>query len=301
MIKGTSVKTVTRLLVEAKGAVDVLFVVRRDSISLVRQAQIGLNHLQEEGDSILPADLGKVSSFNSSGKEVKRKDLPLIKKSIPQYRTWKDWHGREHDGIQNRTMDVYPVDFISPPSEILTLKNISGVEYIATRALNILNESDSIVHLANLMLEYFGGFEVFDLLKCKISNVPTRQLSWEVLPPGRYPWIKASGFITPYLERLSQSAKGVIEHRMREICKYEPDFLATGRGGYSGYFVYGFTGRNLYFLESVHLNNATYIFGSDWESLSLLTKEQIINGGYEHSRIIHDKNWVGKIRGFLRG
>ncbi len=29
----------------------------------------------------------------------------------------------------------------------------------------------------------------------------------------------------------------------------------TGRGGYQGYFVYGFTDRNLYLLESIYLNN----------------------------------------------
>ncbi|WKV87844.1 hypothetical protein LJU32_19850 [Pseudomonas sp. B21_DOA] len=87
---------------------------------------------------------------------------------------------------------------------------------------------------------------------------------------------------------------------MREISKYEPDFLATGRGGYSGYFVYGFTSKKLHFLESIHLNNATYIFGDDWEKLSSLSKEEIINGGHEYLRIIHDKKWTGKIRQLFR-
>lgn len=300
MIKGQSIKSIARLIAEAKGANHVMFVVCRDSVTPTRQKEIGIHHLQHHGDSILASDTGKVSSFNASGKEVKRKDLPLIKKSIPQYRTWKDWHGREHDGIQHRTMDVYPIDFISPPSEKLSLTDIDGVMYIATRQIDLSSDPAPVIHLANLLLEYFGEFEIFDLSKHKISDVSSRQLQWEVLPQGKYPWNKASGIVTPYLTKLSQSEKGVIEHRMREISKYEPDFLATGRGGYSGYFVYGFTCKKLHFLESIHLNNATYVFGDNWEELSCLTKEEIINGEHEHSRVIHDKKWTGKIRQMLR-
>lgn len=300
MIKGQSIRSTANLMAESKGAKNVMFVVKLDSIVPARQIEIGVHHLQNDGDSILASEVGKISGFNVSGKEIKRKDLPLIKKVIPQYRTWKDWHGREHDGIQHRTMDVYPIEFVSPPSEKLSLKSIGEVMYVVTRQVDLSADSAAVIHLANLLLEYFGGFEVFDISKHKISDVSTRQLQWEILPKGKYPWNKVSGIVTPFLARLSQSERGVIEHRMREISKYEPDFLATGRGGYSGYFVYGFASKELYFLESMHLNNATYIFGNDWEELSTLSKERIINGEYEHLRVIHDKKWVGKIRQLLR-
>lgn len=300
MIKGNSIKSIARLVAEAKGANPVIFVVRRDSIDQDLQNKTGIHHLQHDGDSILASAIGKVSSFNVSGRETKRKDLPLIKKSILQYRTWKDWHGQEHDGIQHRTMDVYPIDFIPPPSEKLILKNINGTMYIATRQVDLSSNPQSIIHLASLLLEYFGELEIFDIAKDKISAISTRQLQWEVLPQGKYPWSRASEIVTPYLGKLNQSEKGVIEYRMREISKYEPDFLATGRGGYSGYFVYGFTSKKLHFLESVHLNNATYVFGENWESLSSLTKEEIINGENEYLRIVHDKSWISKIRQMLR-
>ncbi|MEX5593221.1 hypothetical protein [Pseudomonas orientalis] len=300
MIKGPTIKSMARLIAEAKGATNVMFVVRQDRITPARQEKIGIDFLQDDGDSILASSVGKISSFNVSGKEVKRKDLPLIKKSIPQYRTWKDWHGKEHDGIQHRTMDVYPIDFITPPAEKLSLKEIDGVMYISTRTIDLTDDQPPIIHLANLLFEYFGEFEIFDTSKHKISNIPARQLQWEVLPRGKYPWNKASGVLAPFLTKLSQSEKGVIEHRMREISKYEPDFLATGRGGYSGYFVYGFTDKKLHFLESIYLNNATYIFGENWEELSGLSKEEIINGEHEHLRVIHDKKWIGKARQLLR-
>ncbi|WP_116828932.1 hypothetical protein [Pseudomonas syringae] len=300
MIKGQSIRNVARLIAEAQGADQVILVVRQELIALARQHNIGIDYLQNDGDSILASDVGKISNFNINGKEVKRRDLPLIKKTIPQYRTWKDWHGREHDGIQHRTMDVYPVDFIPPPSEKLILKNIDNTMYITTRQISLLDNPQPILHLANLLLEYFFSFEIFDISKRTISRTATRQLQWEVLPKGKYPWNKSSVILAPFLVKLSPSEKGVIEHRMREISKYEPDFLATGRGGYSGYFVYGFTLKGLHFLESIHLNNATYVFGEDWEDLSSLSKDQIINSKHEYHRIIHDKNWTGKIRQLLR-
>src|SRR5450830_265798 len=159
MIKGQSIKSIARLIAEAKGAKNVMFVVRRDAITLARQKETGIHFLQHDGDSILASDIGKVSSFNVRGKEVKRKDLPLIKKTIPQYRTWKDWHGREHDGIQHRTMDVYPIDFISPPSEKLSLKNIDGVLYISTRPIDISGDPIPIIHLANLRYLTYQNIE----------------------------------------------------------------------------------------------------------------------------------------------
>lgn len=300
MIKGLSIKNISRVISEARGADSVRYVVRRDSIGIERQGTIGIDYLEEAGDAILPSGIGKVSNFNISGREKKRKDLPLIKKTIPQYRTWKDWHGKEHDGIQHRTMDVYQVEFIPPPSEKLFLIEINNTPYITSRQITIRGDQFNTIHIANLMLEYFGEFEIFDTLKDNISVIPTRHLQWEVLPPGKYPWNKAASFVLPHLTRLSSSERGVIEHRMREITKHQPDFLATGRGGYSGYFIYGFTSRNLFFLESTELNNATYVFGEDWEKLSSLSKEKIINGEHAYARIVHDKKWMNRIRQLFR-
>jgi hypothetical protein len=40
-------------------------------------------------------------------------------------------------------------------------------------------------------------------------------------------------------------------------------------------------------------------FGEDWEVLSTLTKDEIINGDHNHKRLIHDKAWGRKIREML--
>jgi hypothetical protein len=299
MVTGKSINSFNRIIAQSHGAQEMLFVVAREKISSDLQARISIHHLREEGDSILPAAVGKVSEVNARGKEVKRRDLPLVKKSVPQYRTWKDWHGNDHSGVQIRTMMVFPIDFIRPQMEHLSLRIIGGKEYIVTRKVNVDEPPAAAIHLANLMLELFQAFEIFDVERQRIAHVPARQLQWELLPPGKYPWKSAEKIIKPCLDGLRPSEKGVIEHRIREITHFEPDFLATGRGGYQGYFVLGFSTRGIYLLESSNLDNATYVFGEDWEVLSTLTKGEIINGDRAHQRVIHDKAWRRKIRQML--
>lgn len=302
MIEAKSLKSMSRIHAEAKGANKIHFVTSLSSATDELLIKAGLDKLQQDGDTALPSNIGKVNDYNISGKEIKRKDLPLIKKSIPTYRTWKDWHGQEHSGVQHRTMDVYPIEYLPAPIERITLKSIDDTLYLSTREIDLEKDSKStILHMANLMLECFGKIEIFDIKNHKISSANIRQLQWDILPPGKYPWSEAKGYVEPHLRKLTPSARGVIEYRMRLLSQYEPDFLATGRGGYSGYFVYGFAKKKAYFLESIHLNNATYVFGKDWKTLSSLTKDEIINGNYEHARIVHDARWDYKIRQLLRG
>ena len=48
-------------------------------------------------------------------------------------------------------------------------------------------------------------------------------------------------------------------------------------------------------LESVYTNNATYVFGADWELLSKLTKAEILNAELHDARLIHNDNWKQNI------
>lgn len=299
MVTGKSINSVNRIITHSHGAREMLFVIERDKVDQSLQVRLAIAHLKKDGDSILPAAIGKISEFNARGKEIKRRDLPLIKKSIPQYRSWKDWHGNDHSGVQIRTMDVYPIDFVRPPMEHLSLSVIDGKGFIVTRRVKVDEAPNALLHVANLMLEFFGEFEIFDVERQRIAKVQARQLQWDLLPPGKYPWKSAEAIVKPYLTGLRPSEQGVIEYRIREITRFEPDFLATGRGGYQGYFVFGFVKRGIYLLESSNLDNATYKFGEDWEVLSTLTKDEIINGDYSHKRLIHDKTWGRKIREML--
>ena len=58
--------------------------------------------------------------------------------------------------------------------------------------------------------------------------------------------------------------------------------------------VFGFTGRNLYILESMFPYNATYVFEGDWEYLSKLSKAEILSEKLHKARIIHTSKWADR-------
>ena len=70
-----------------------------------------------------------------------------------------------------------------------------------------------------------------------------------------------------------------------------PDFVAYGRSGFKGYAILGFKNKNLYILESVMPNNATYVLENDWKKISQLSKAEILSQDLHKARIIHSANW----------
>lgn len=298
-IKGKSVRSLKKLVLLTDG-IDTIRLVSdvSDKNSEVWE-NLGFNKVLEVGDTLMPFGIGKISDFNANGKEIVRKDLPKENRTICSYRTWEDWHGNPHSGFQDRTIKAYPKQYIEAPSENLSAILINDRLHIATQETNISDENEKRnLHLMNLMLECFGEFEVFDIESGHSVGANIRRLQWEVLPVGEYPWSKAKKIVQERTKNLDDSKRMVIEHRIKTIAECKPDFLAVGKGGFTGYFVYGFESKKIFILESVHLNNATYIFDKNWEELSRMTKNQIINSEADisYTRIIHDRSWERKVR-----
>ncbi len=289
---GKSIRSLTKLLKNTGSAKLVRFVVPVKDASKRRLVQLGFNDDLNVGDYLIPSVLGKYTCFNANGSIKIRKDLPKEPESIMFHGASRDWHGGIHYGIRTRTIDKYPREYIPAPSETFELVEIDGEVFISTSELN-LNDTDETrnIHVTNIMLECFSEFEILDVEEQQIIGPKLKRLQWDILPPGEYPWAKSKAIIDKVTGQLDEKDKKVIEHRMQVISRKNPDFLATGRAGFSGYFVYGFKKKDVYVLESIHLDNATYVFNSDWESLSQLTKSQIINSNLPHSRIIHNSKW----------
>lgn len=260
---------------------------------------LGFNKILEIGDTLMPSCVGNVSNFNANGREIVRKDLPKENRIVSSYRTWTDWHGDSHSGFQYRPIKAYPKQYIEAPSENLSVILVNEKLYIATQETTIDSKNEERnLHLMNLMLECFGELEVFDVGRGHSVGANIRRLQWEVLPAGEYPWSKAKKIVEERTKNLDNSKRMVIEHRIKTISECNPDFLAVGKGGFTGYFVYGFKSKKIFILESIHLNNATYVFDKNWEKLSKMTKNQIINSETDvsYTRIIHDRRWKRKVK-----
>ncbi len=255
-----------------------------------RFGELGFPQKLEAGLSILPTVVGKVSEFNSQGRDIVRKDRPKITKPRMVYATWNDWHGYPHSGIQYRDYKVYPREHIEGPEEELTLVQ-RNAELIAVSAeLSVKpGEEARAIHTINLFLELFDECELLD--KDVLPIVKVRKVNWRILPPGEYPWEKAKGNIQKITSHLKDTERPVVEYRIEHITRNKPDLVAIGTGGFDGYFVFGFTKKDIFVLECTHLDNATYVLKSDWQSLSCLSKKEIIIGNLHHERLIHNARW----------
>ena len=116
-------------------------------------------------------------------------------------------------------------------------------------------------------------------------------VNWDILPKGEYPWSTVKETLGDLTKGHTKTRTEMMLRNCEAIYAKQPDFVAYGRSGFKGYVVFGFTRRNLYILESVVPNNATYVLENDWEAISQLSKAEILSQELHKERIIHCENW----------
>jgi len=248
------------------------------------------------GDAFLPRVAGPNTHFNAHGREEILKDgkKETIYRMVNS--SWNDWHGNPHSGIVSRPYERWPRFQYPARNEHFRILTVRDKLFLASDHCRFTAaEQERNLHVFNIFLESFGECEILDTHGAIQTAPRIRKNNWDMLPPGKYPWDKAKAAIQKITSQLTQDEQAVIEHRMERISRHRPDTLALGRGGFHGYFAFGFSTRKLFVLESIHLDNATYIFGSDWENLSQLSKGEILNGGLQKERIVHDSRWQARL------
>lgn len=248
-----------------------------------------INHEDIIGKTIIPTPIGPITRFNANGKELIQKNLPKEKRWFQRDYHVVDWHGNDHSGTCSVSRMCYPKKWILPPEEEIIFTQNS----IKSMPLHI-KEVNRIKHVINMFLELFGYCEIVDSKAIPISSHIIRRVPWKILPPGEYPWEKIEAEL--HINRTFNSKKRSIEHNVQVLNSYHPNFFAMGIDNFNGYIVFGYPNKNLYVLESMELNNATYIFKSDWQELSKISKKQILAGNLYYKRIIHSPQWEEQIK-----
>lgn len=263
-------------------------------------SRIGLD-VSKNGNTILPAVIGKHTFFNAEGKQVINKNLPKETVYYQREWCWKQWAGggttEEICKIVDIPRERYHRDFVLPPSiELSVATDNQGNKIVIAPAFEYKEKIEKdIIHIVNMFLEIFGECNIFKEDLEEIIKTKLIRLNWEVLPSGKYPWKKIKGFIDPVLQKLKKPSLIPIKHRFKEISKYNPTFCAIGHAGFRGYVVMGFEHKKLYLLESIYYGNATYVFDNNWEELSSKTKADILNENLQKYRLIHIKGWEKKV------
>lgn len=268
--------------------------------------KMGFDLPVEAGMSVLPAkNIGPVSRFNAEGKLIVRSDLPKEAACRPHYWTRIEYRGRDRVEVSDVVYIHYfryPREFIAPTEIRFTVGVTAlGDKIVASEAYTYGEQDNLLLTAINLQLECFGSCTISADDGTPIKFPVIRRLDWDVLPPGKYPWTEIKERTFRNLSNLKPSSRIVIQMRLEAIAAYEPDFYAVGRSGFAGYIVLGFKRLGLYFLECQRIDNATYVFGSNWETLSQLTKRDILVGELHEHRLIHGPAWASQVRQLLAG
>lgn len=262
--------------------------------------EIGFSDEWTEGEAVLPPpSLGPVSERNSEGDEVIHDDQPKETAYRQIEWEWVEWHGPYRER-QSDIVDVpyerYPRTFVPPQSMELVATTVNGDRVLALdETFQYDPEGSRLKHGVNLLLEIFGECEVFTGDLEAISTPEVRRVNWQVLPEGRHPWAEIEPYVEDIVRDKSDRQRAVYFHRWRKINSFDPEFVAVGRAGFRGYLIFGFPDREMFVLESAYYGNATYILGEDWETLSQMSKAELLEDDLHEHRIIHRDGWDEQI------
>lgn len=265
----------------------------------------GFTEQLEVGEKVLPTPIGARSRFNANGEYVPDKTKPMETAYRQAEWTWQEFRGRYDSEERSKIVDIpyqrYPRVFYEPPSiEFEIAHDSDGNKRVVSPQFVYDAEDKALLHTINLFLEYFGECELLNDELEAVFHAPFKKLNWEILPKGKRPWHKLEPLLRPVISRQSEGNQIVINKRLATINEYEPEFVAVGKAGFSGYLIFGFPSLNIFVLESTEVNNATYVLDKNWEEISGLTKAEILREDLHKDRVIHRESWFKNICGLLK-
>jgi hypothetical protein len=256
------------------------------------------------GETVLPRVVGPATRFNAEGRYVVRRDLPKENRYV---RTvlwrWQEWAGRERverEETKDIYRDCYPREFHAPPSLELTFAVHGDERFITSEEFRRDGlDSDRLRHAVNVFLELFGHCELVAADLSGRGDPTLQRVNWRMLPPGEQPWPRLRAHLEHVLAAAPKDTRTMILERQENVIGLGPAQIFVGNGGFDDYLAYVFPRRGLVVLESIRRDNAIYVFGSDWEIVSQLSKAQVLSGAVHKVRIIHSGGWKERLANFI--
>lgn len=252
---------------------------------------------------------GKFSMWNAQGKEIIRKDLPMITRTFSaEVPNFGDWSNGSHDVYWDR--EVYQRDF-APPAEaelsIALLKTEAGdvphyvfrfrVEMVLDKTSAYFGEQ--LFALINLLQENVGVADVFRGEADQAEYLKTISVQWEILPPGER--TETLNRVLSKFRNPSEELKKKLVERYALLEKLKPIAYISGTSGFQRYFGAQFK-DDLVVFENVEYGNAIYVMFENWEALSKLSRTDLLrnrHSGFE--RIVHRSGWEQVLRDLIKG
>lgn len=246
---------------------------------------------------LIPRGIGPISVFNSEGRDIPLKHLPMETYYRDAY--IKDWHG---DYLY---VDIpgerYQRKHIDAPLQEISLIMIGDKNYALSDLLPNTQEGKELIkHVVNLFLEIFGVCEILDKNKCpEVAIAKLKRVNWQIIPEGEIVWERVNQ-IAGDIQDPKENVGLLQKYRFKTIIQYKPDLVYYGNGGFHGYLVFVFKKKELVIMENMIYGNATYVFRDNWEELSKLSKAEIIKQNLQEKRLVHRESWPYQIAKLFR-
>lgn len=267
--------------------------------------QLGFSIPLAPGERLLPEPkYGPASRRNVLGYEIVHKDQPMETAYRQTEWHWTEFRGRYDTEECSKIVDVpykrYPRTQVLPYGVELSIRKTEKTVHVIAGPFVVGKDDPKATNAANVFIELFGECAILREDMAVWQKVPTRQLNWQLLPPGKNPWASAQPALQKVIRNADKGNQPVIRARFDAIGEHEPEFVAVGTGGFSGYVVFGFPRLGFCLLESQEVNNATYVLNDvSWERVSMLSKAEILDGNLHRDRLIHRESWFGAIRNLM--
>ncbi len=268
-----------------------------------RLQELGFSHPLVIGEQMLVSAIyGPASRRNAEGFEIVHRDQEMETAYRQVEWHWTEFRGRYDTQECSKIVDVpydrYPRTIISPYAVELMVRSreINEIFIVAGPFSSTGKDDHRETNTANMFMELFGECIVLQPDLSIWKKVQTRQLNWQLLPPGKNPWSTAQSNLRQVIKRAKKGIQPVIGARFDAIGEYGPEYIAIGLGGFDGYVAFGFPRLGICILESRSVNNATYVLDEGtWESISMLSKAEILDAKSHRRRLIHRESWFREI------
>jgi hypothetical protein len=259
--------------------------------------------LEQVGDDewvgLPPASSGRWSKWNVNGREIVRRDLPKV------YHSWTieapDFQGPgTHSITFSREVFRKQRLYGQQVEASITRRDeprdsLVGTVMVTLQAPYDEDAEQAYLYAASLARTWFGSATAYSLDETGIPQVPDQSVSWDFLPDGT-----AEEMREAVVKKFSGSAPPqeieIMIDRLEKVQSLAPEKRLVGDSGLQRYIGYMF-GDDFVAFENPRVGNALYLMYGDWESLSQLSRSQLLasrEGDFD--RIIHTARWFEKLR-----
>jgi len=246
---------------------------------------------------------GRYCKYNTEGRVIPLKNLP----KIPVSHTFESPNfGDSSKGYHSTTIthEVWQKQIIPPHFYAIIFSQVRSDNeddyvlkaYVDTPLIKpSLDFNDDLLFQCNLLQENIRTCEITDSNIVDQKYTETQYVNWELLPPGE---IDIDNIVSKMLnprDISNPTAREFIRERLLFFNSLGAVNYIKGSNLLSSYTGAKFP-NNVVLLESFDYGNAVYIIKDNWESLSRLSRTELLtNHKKDIIRIKHTINWKNNI------